>query len=113
MTFDDLGHRIAIKDPDRGDRAFKSNGAGELTEQTDANGDVVTFGHDDLGRVIDRSLNGQLESRWTFDLMDARLFWPNLQGANLKGPCGRATRGRAPPAPSPSARTSAAGAVGC
>ena len=68
MTFDDLGHRIAIKDPDRGDWAFKSNGAGELIEQTDANGDVVTFGHDDLGRVIDRSLNGQLESRWTFDL---------------------------------------------
>ncbi|MBO1542139.1 RHS repeat-associated core domain-containing protein [Pseudomonas sp. OA65] len=48
------GRRTALDDPTLGRWIYKYNGYGELVEQTDARGEVVSLKYDGLGRLIER-----------------------------------------------------------
>lgn len=55
MTYDNLGRRIGIDDPDTGPTSTKYNGFGEAREETNARAKVTTLEHDILGRVLKQS----------------------------------------------------------
>lgn len=70
--FDNLGRKVKVEDPDAGTTAMPAalnqyNGFGEVVTTTNANGDVLVFDHDRLGRITQRSVNGTLEAIWTYD----------------------------------------------
>jgi YD repeat-containing protein len=51
MTYDELGRRTSITDPDSGTSKFQYNGFGELTAEVDALGGATKYEYDALGRV--------------------------------------------------------------
>lgn len=55
-TFDDLGRKIAMSDPDKGNWAYTYNAVGEMATQTDQNGNKTTLYRDNLGRTIKRNV---------------------------------------------------------
>ena len=66
------GHKTFTDDPDRGRWAFVSNGLSELLSQTDANGSVVEYRYDLLGRAQERTVNQKIDATWTYDGPGAR-----------------------------------------
>ncbi|MGD9108231.1 MAG: RHS repeat-associated core domain-containing protein [Gammaproteobacteria bacterium] len=65
ITYDKLGRKTAIHDPDKGNWNYKYDVLGELISQTDANGNTTTFSYDKLGRMISRTDKGGT-SAWTY-----------------------------------------------
>lgn len=63
ISYNSLGHRLRVVDPDMGTMTFVHNAAGLLTERTDARGVKVTFQYDALGRLVSDSTG----HRWGFD----------------------------------------------
>ena len=64
-TFDALGRKVAMADPDKGVWRYQYNALGELIEQQDANGNVTRFFRDTLGRTVTRAVvlaNGDSEN---------------------------------------------------
>ncbi|WP_125781906.1 toxin TcdB middle/N-terminal domain-containing protein [Pseudoalteromonas rubra] len=59
MSYDVLGNKISMQDPDKGNWQYAYNGFGELKWQKDANGAVTWFDYDALGRTIARIDNAQ------------------------------------------------------
>ncbi len=57
-TFDKLGRKTGMVDPDKGTWAYQYNALGELTQQTDARGHITKFYRDSVGRTITRSVSG-------------------------------------------------------
>lgn len=54
MTYDDLGRKIAMSDPDKGDWQYEYNAFGELVLQIDAKHQSVQTIYDVLGRELQR-----------------------------------------------------------
>ncbi|WP_444897186.1 RHS repeat-associated core domain-containing protein [Microbulbifer sp. SSSA005] len=54
MTYDLLGRKDTMSDPDKGDWEYVYNGYGELKQQTDAKGQRVENTYDILGRLTER-----------------------------------------------------------
>ncbi|MGO1056095.1 RHS repeat domain-containing protein [Crossiella sp. CA198] len=48
--YDLRGRLIVAEDPDKGRQVMEYDDAGQMVKSTDANGDVLTFGYDELGR---------------------------------------------------------------
>lgn len=70
--FDNLGRKVSVEDPDAGTAQMPAsvnlyNGFGEVLSTTNANGDVLAFDYDKLGRITHRYVNGELEVQWTYD----------------------------------------------
>jgi RHS repeat-associated protein len=67
-TFDNLGRKTAMTDPDKGSWSYKYNGLGELSIQTNAvdeltglataESHVTTYKRDSLGRTVQRTVTG-------------------------------------------------------
>jgi RHS repeat-associated protein len=55
FTYDVLGRRTGLTDPDAGSRTFNFNGFGDVTQELDAGGRAVTYERDALGRVVSRT----------------------------------------------------------
>jgi RHS repeat-associated protein len=55
MTYDVRGFRRSIADPSAGRRTYDYSPLGELKSQTNARGEVTTFGYDRLSRPLTRS----------------------------------------------------------
>ena len=53
-SYDRMGHRIAISDPDKGDWSFTYNVFGKMITQTNANGQTTCFVYDELSRLVKR-----------------------------------------------------------
>jgi RHS repeat-associated protein len=51
MTYDELGRKIAMEDPDMGEWSYEYNAFGETTKQTDAIGQEITNEYDELSRI--------------------------------------------------------------
>ena len=51
ITYDSLGQKRAMTDPDMGTWSYTYNSYGELESQMDARGVEITFDYDDLGRL--------------------------------------------------------------
>ncbi len=75
MTFDRLGRKLSMSDPDKGSWSYDYNALGELIAQTDAKGQTQTLYRDALGRVFKRtetritsgSTTSEPISTWEFD----------------------------------------------
>ncbi|MFN9730651.1 MAG: hypothetical protein ACK59M_09335 [Pseudomonadota bacterium] len=75
MSYDALGRKTTMDDPDKGLIAYEYNALGELIRQTDAKGQVQTLHYDALGRVWRRDetrITGSApttepSSQWEFD----------------------------------------------
>ncbi|MDR0782113.1 MAG: RHS repeat protein, partial [Pseudomonadales bacterium] len=70
LTYDALGRRLSLNDPDQGIWTYQYNAFGDLTQQQDATNAKTTFSYDTLGRPTQRQdqKGGQIESdvRWTY-----------------------------------------------
>ncbi|MDR0782111.1 MAG: FG-GAP-like repeat-containing protein [Pseudomonadales bacterium] len=70
LTYDALGRRLSLNDPDQGIWTYQYNAFGDLTQQQDAANAKTTFSYDTLGRPTQRQdqKGGQIESdvRWTY-----------------------------------------------
>jgi RHS repeat-associated protein len=55
MEYDLLGHQTLLKDVDAGETHYVHNAFGELTSQTDANGQNHTMQYDAMGRITQRT----------------------------------------------------------
>ncbi len=62
MTYDILGRKIAMSDPDMGQWQYEYDAAGNLIKQTDARGQTLSFVYDPLGRLVEkRGKQGQVD----------------------------------------------------
>lgn len=55
MTYDKLGRKKTMNDPDKGFWQYSYNAYGELVSQQDAKGQVTAMAYDKLGRMISRT----------------------------------------------------------
>lgn len=70
MTYDALGRKQSINDPDAGSVTYHYNAGGDVILQTDAKGQTITQSNDALGRRWQRVSSGvgnTLTDTWTFD----------------------------------------------
>ena len=72
ISYDVLGRKYAMSDPDMGNWLYTYNAAGELVSQTDAKTQVTKLKYDLLGRLIERSefnTAGDLTNRsnWVYE----------------------------------------------
>ena len=73
LNYDDRGRKSYLNDPDKGEWHYKYNVFGELIEQRDAKGQVMTMTYDSLGRMthrrdIDAGGNVESDTEWLYDL---------------------------------------------
>ncbi len=54
MTYDSLGRKLTMTDPDMGHWSYSYDLAGNLITQTDAKGQLLEFTYDDLNRLIEK-----------------------------------------------------------
>jgi len=55
ITYDGLGRKIGMIDPDMGAWTYGYNAQGQLISQTDAKGQTMAFGYDALGRMTSKT----------------------------------------------------------
>ena len=55
LTFDSLGRKISMTDPDMGYWSYTYDANGNLSTQTDAKGQVITFAYDELNRIASKT----------------------------------------------------------
>jgi RHS repeat-associated protein len=71
VSYDDLGRKTQVVDPDRGTWTYAWDGLSRLRFQTDANGTVTRQDYDGIGRVTDRTATATGQSpqgaHWTWD----------------------------------------------
>lgn len=67
MTYDLLGRKVAMQDPNVGNLSYSYDLRGNLVSQTDAKGQTLTFTYDLLGRVLTKHYPGGAEILWTYD----------------------------------------------
>ena len=73
MTYDRVGRKVSLADPDQGSWSYAYNGFDELTRQTDALGNDTRMSYDGLGRLLTRDDYESGESTaagsadWTYD----------------------------------------------
>ena len=74
ITYDKLGRRISLDDPDLGLTTYQYNDFGELISQTDAKQQTITRKYDELGRLIEQTVpdvpgsNSGGISTWVYDV---------------------------------------------
>ena len=70
LTYDLLGRKTAMSDPDTGAWSYSYDAAHNLLTQTDARGTVLWFGYDALNRLTEKRLShsgGQLLAKYYYD----------------------------------------------
>ncbi|WP_346836423.1 RHS repeat-associated core domain-containing protein [Microbulbifer sp. SAOS-129_SWC] len=66
-SYNGLGHKVALSDPNMGNWQFAYNALGELRWQQDAKGQVTTFNYDALGRLTDKYPGSDPAKHFQFD----------------------------------------------
>ncbi|WP_444904605.1 FG-GAP-like repeat-containing protein [Microbulbifer sp. CnH-101-E] len=69
IEYDDLGRKIRMDDPDKGEWYYEYTGFGELKKQTNANGHTVELTYDQLGRQSTRIEKSKGSSAPTSDVI--------------------------------------------
>jgi YD repeat-containing protein len=88
ITYDDLGRKVAMDDPDMGRWAYDYDLLGNLTAQTDALGQEITFDYDGLNRPVGKCWRATSTTRGIMGSGSAR-GWRTRAG----GPSTITTRG--------------------
>ena len=76
MTFDGLGRKIHMNDPDKHEMDYLYDPAGNLISTTDAKGQTVTYTYDPANRIVTENFNG-VKVRYHYD-NDLSAAYPNL-----------------------------------
>ncbi|MCF6300497.1 MAG: hypothetical protein L3J52_05205, partial [Proteobacteria bacterium] len=71
MSYDNLGRKTSMNDPDKGNWTYTHTPTGDMLEQTDALGQVISFSYDVQGRQVSQTgsfLVGdqQINNQWYF-----------------------------------------------
>ncbi|TQV88051.1 fibronectin type III domain-containing protein [Aliikangiella coralliicola] len=66
-TYNALGQKKWVDDPNMGKKIFAYTGFGEVDSETDANGNTYSYKYDVQGRLYERYVNNSLEASFTFD----------------------------------------------
>src|SRR6185436_6245572 len=66
-TYDLLGRKTQMQDPNMGTWTYAYDAAGGLIRQTDAKGQTLEFTYDALGRMVRKRYPSLQEITWTFD----------------------------------------------
>ena len=75
-SYNSLGHKEWVQDPSwgdgvvPGDKNFTYNALGEVLTEIDPNNDAISMDYDQLGRLVSRSVNGELNGMWHYDNTD-------------------------------------------
>lgn len=67
MTYDSIGDKLTMQDPDMGAWSYSYDALGELLSQTDAKGNTVNNQYDWVGRVTNRS-EPEGTTLWVYDI---------------------------------------------
>jgi RHS repeat-associated protein len=67
ITYNQLGLRQSLNDPDAGTTSYTYNGFGDLQSQTDAKGNVSTILYDELGRLKTKTIKSHTISYEYYD----------------------------------------------
>jgi len=67
FTYDTIGRRVAINDPDMGVWNYEYDLAGSLIKQVDSRGQTVEFTYDALARLKSKSSDGQTLATYIYD----------------------------------------------
>jgi len=70
MSYDTLGRKVAMHDPDMGNWTYAYDANGNLTRQTDAKGQMINFAYDDLNRLILKDYPTGTDVVYTYDAAD-------------------------------------------
>ncbi|MFC2176982.1 carbohydrate-binding protein, partial [Actinomycetota bacterium] len=82
ITYDLLGRKKTMADPDMGDWSYDYDKAGNLEFQNDGRGDVVAFTYDALNRPLaqyDTSTSGDKIAEWAYDKTGEKGFLNNTK----------------------------------
>ena len=67
ITYDNLGRKVAMDDPDMGQWGYQYDLLGNLITQTDALEQSIVFEYDDLNRLLTKSAAGQVLAAYSYD----------------------------------------------
>jgi len=68
LTYDLLGRKTAMRDPNMGSWTYSHDVGGNLVSQTDAENQTLTFSYDLQGRVLTKTYPGGAQQiQWTYD----------------------------------------------
>ncbi|MBF0532468.1 MAG: VCBS repeat-containing protein, partial [Candidatus Omnitrophica bacterium] len=67
ITYDILGRKIGMKDPDMGTWQYVYDLEGNLISQTDAKGQKLEFTYDALNRLVNKTDHGNVNVTYTYD----------------------------------------------
>ena len=80
MTYDGLGHKTAMTDPNMGAWSYTLDALGEITKQIDAKGQQITQSYDVLGRLTSRT---EYNSGGSVTVSDAWVYDTAANGIGL------------------------------
>ncbi|HNV08733.1 MAG TPA: RHS repeat-associated core domain-containing protein [Dokdonella sp.] len=90
-TYNDLGHRIGLNDPDAGIWSFTYNALGELLTQTDARNVVTSHVYDSLGRLTTRTATNSNSTDPNLKVIRDRFIYDQVNGLGMLGTAMRFT----------------------
>ncbi|MCL6511722.1 MAG: DUF6443 domain-containing protein [Anaerolineae bacterium] len=67
ITYDALGRKVSMNDPNMGNWNYEYDQAGNLVRQTDARGTQISFTYDQLNRKRQKLVNGVQIASWNYD----------------------------------------------
>ncbi len=82
LTYDTLGRKITMQDPDMGNWSYAYDGVGNLIYQTDAKAQIIEFSYDALNRLTTKHFSQNPEQDVTYIYDDPEV--PNSKGRLTK-----------------------------
>ncbi|MDP2922026.1 MAG: toxin TcdB middle/N-terminal domain-containing protein [Candidatus Omnitrophota bacterium] len=67
ITYDSLGRKTSMNDPDMGIWNYQYDDLGDLIKQTDAKGNVIEFEYDALNRLVKKKTGNIILAAYTYD----------------------------------------------
>jgi RHS repeat-associated protein len=67
MTYDSLGRKVALQDPNMGSWSYSYDLTGNMVSQTDAKNQTLTFTYDLQGRILTKRYPSGAQVQWAYD----------------------------------------------
>ena len=79
LTYDNLGNRTQLVDPDAGTISWQYDNCGRVTKKTDGRGKVSTYEYDALGNKTRQTVDGEVTD-YVYDKTNHHLLWEKKSG---------------------------------